>query len=412
MVAPEVLLSRQSGVGCSDQVMQDAGWSPASTCLARRTEMFRTILVPLDGSPLAERALPFAEALARATGGSIVLVRAAWARVIADADWIEAQAEAMDEAKSYLERVADHLAKRGIPTQTAVSSGYAAGVIVDETRLRKADVVVMATHGRSGLGRWVYGSVAEAVLARSQVPVLLIRAWQDEHAVDAIPDHPRLLVPLDGSEFAEAALPVAESLADALGGTLLLLRVVRLPEAPLTEDGKVIAYVDQELERLRAEAQDYLARVARGLAVGHSAVESAVRVGEPSDAIVAASREFNASLVIMATHGRTGLSRLLLGSVADGVLRRGRVPVMLVRPTPAPLAAYGPAIEEREPVVLGGTVSLTFSPEELGLLQVGLRLLLNSSQREEHVFGRVHQLLGRLEEAGKRAAGARLPVAR
>ncbi len=374
--------------------------------------MFRTILVPLDGSPLAERALPFAEELARATGGNIVLVRAAWARTVADADWIEAQAEAMDEARSYLERIAGRLAERGIRAQIAVSSGYAAGVIVDETRLRKADVVVMATHGRSGLGRWVYGSVAEAVLARSRVPVLLVRAWHDEHTIEAIPDHPRLLVPLDGSEFAEAALPIAESLAMALRGSLLLLRVVRLPEAPLTEDGMVIAYVDQELERLRAEAKDYLAQVARRLTVGQGAVESAVRVGEPSDAIVAASQEFGASLVIMATHGRTGLSRLLLGSIADGVLRRGQVPLLLVRPTPAPVATYEPAVEETESGVLGGPVTLTFSSEELRLLQVGLRLLLNSSRREEHVFGKIHQLLSRLEETGKAATGARTPVAR
>ncbi|MBI4492945.1 MAG: universal stress protein [Chloroflexi bacterium] len=295
--------------------------------------MIGKILVPLDGSPLAARALPYAEALARPTGARLLLVQAAWTDHAPDVDWGKSQARAVQEAETYLGSVAAELARRGLAAETAVPAGEASGAILDEIRLREADLVVMATHGRSGLDRWVYGSVAQGVLARSQVPVLLVRAWQEE--VPPLGGHPRLLVPLDGSTFALAALPVAVGVADSLGGgELVLVRAAQLPEHAVVAEGRVIAYVDQQLESLKAEAQDYVQEVAGRLAKEHPAlqVQFEVRVGPPAEAIVAASREHSASMVVMATHGRTGLSRLLLGSVAGAVLRLGSLPLLLVRP--------------------------------------------------------------------------------
>ncbi len=145
----------------------------------------------------------------------------------------------------------------------------------------------------------------------------------------------KLLVPLDRSFGTEAALKVAADLARANGSVIRLLHIAPRPRA-VVADGRVIAYADQESERLQYEAEVYLRKIAQGLA--GFAVEYAVRFGDPAEEIVAEAREAGADLIAMATHGRTGLARLLLGSVAEAVLRRSEVPLLLVRPG-LPLAA-------------------------------------------------------------------------
>ena len=294
--------------------------------------MYRRILVPLDGSALAERALPYAEALAKRTGATLRLVQAVLAPVVPSNNWARAQQRAVMQAEEYLRRTSAALAERGTAAETAVVYGDAAGVILDTVEAWPADLVVMATHGRSGLGRWLYGSVAKAVLVRSPVPVLLVRAWQAGQLAEAPGERPRVLVPLDGSTFAESALPAARELAEALDGTLVLLQAIRQPEHALTADGRMVASVDQQLAAAREASLADLLDVARRLGLEPGRVTLEVRVGAPASAIVAASRAHQAALVVMATHGRTGLVRLVTGSVAGEVLRRGTVPLLLVRP--------------------------------------------------------------------------------
>lgn len=296
--------------------------------------MIKTILVPLDGSALAERVLPYAEALAQPLGARLLLLRAAWPGGRGNEEWVKARARLEGEAEVYLFGVSSRLAEKGLTAEAVVSFDDPATGITEQIRQSGADLVVMATHGRSGLGRWVYGSVAEAVLAHCPVPLLLVRAWQTEDKEPAIALHPRLLVPLDGSPFAEAALPVAERIARLLHGQVILLRAVHMPENVVGEKGTVVVYADQQLESLNAEAQRNLRDAAERLANDGSVVEHEfdVRVGEPAEAIAAAGEEHGASLVVMATHGRTGLSRLLMGSVAGAVLRQGNLPLLLVRP--------------------------------------------------------------------------------
>ncbi len=302
--------------------------------------MYRTILVPLDGSPLAECAVPYAETVARASGAQTVLLRAVVAHTVLGAG-PEDEATVVREAETYLSEVAARLSDRS-GVWTATFYGEPAEAIIEEIRLREADLVVMATHGRSGLGRLMYGSVAEAVLGRGPVPVLLVRAWQEELPMALIAEHPRLLVPLDGSAFAEEALPVAQELADALGGELLLMRAVVPPEhARTTEPGGIVASLDQELAALEAEARGYLRGVSDRLVEGQATTQPQIdaRVGKPAEAIAEASREHEVALVVVATHGRTGLARWRLGSVADEVLRHGSVPLLLVRPAAVHQAA-------------------------------------------------------------------------
>lgn len=138
----------------------------------------------------------------------------------------------------------------------------------------------------------------------------------------------KILVPLDRSFGAEAALPVAGDLAKANGSVIRLLHVAPSPAAIVAE-GRVLAYADQEADRLQNEAQDYLREAANRLS--GSPVEFAVRFGEPAEEIIEEARETGADLIAMATHGRTGVARLLLGSIAEAVLRRSEIPVVLVR---------------------------------------------------------------------------------
>ena len=294
--------------------------------------MYTSILVPLDGSPLAERALPYAEGLARAGGARLVLVRAALAHTIPGLNHRQAEMAALEEAASYLEEVARPLRARGLTVDTAVPYGKAAEMIVEEMTSREVDLIVMATHGRSGLGRWVYGSVAEGVLSRGALPVLLVRAWQ---AAPAAPfgERPRLLVPLDGSAFAEAALPAALALAKVTGGEIVLLRVVVPPDLAMMSETGLQTYIEQEFDAEETAARDYLREVAGRPEVGKHIAAIDVRVGMPGYVVGEAGRAHGAGLIVMATHGRTGLRRAILGSVADATLRQGVAPLLLVQPS-------------------------------------------------------------------------------
>ncbi len=309
--------------------------------------MFRTILVPLDGSAQAERALPFAEALARRTGARVLLVQATSVRTMPGADPTAAQVRAVEQAQSYLDDLAARIARQGIAVETAVPYGPAVEGIVAEIQLRGVDLVVMTTHGRSGLGRWVYGSVAEGVLAQSPVPALLLQSWLGEQPWRRLAEQPRLLVPLDGSKFGEAALPVAVEFVRQFGGELVLLRAVPLVDqiiAAAAGPGVPIAGKIEDVEELRLAAQQYLEQVARKLAASLGQPPAIdVRLGEPAQAIAEATRERRADLVVMSTHGRTGLSRVVFGSVAGGVLRQASAPLLLVRPAALIASASPPA---------------------------------------------------------------------
>ena len=308
--------------------------------------MFHRILVPLDASAAAARALPFAEALAGAGSARLLLVQAVNVHTVPGADPTESQVLALDEAQAYLDGLAARISDAGITVETAVPYGPAAEEIVTEARLRHADLIVMTTHGRTGLGRWVYGSVAEAVLAHSPVPVLLLQSWLGEHPWRRLAARPRLLVPLDGSEFSEAALPVAFELIQQLGGELLLMEVVTPVDQVVAAGGPggPIVVEVADVEALLAAARQYLDGVAGRLSEQLGAPPPRdLRVGDPAQMIADTAREHGVDLIVMSTHGRTGLARTAFGSVAGGVLRHASAPLLLVHPAdvlaPASLSA-------------------------------------------------------------------------
>jgi nucleotide-binding universal stress UspA family protein len=304
--------------------------------------VFNTLLVPLDGSELAERALPYAVRLAAERGGRLVLTRAALAPPPSGLDWERQQMAVMEEATAYLSAVAEKVATR-VPVTTAPVYGHAADAIVETVEQFSADSVVMATHGRTGLGHLLHGSVAEAVLRRSPVPVFVVFARLGEAAAPPFASaSARVLVPLDGSEFAEAALPAALEIVGA-AGELVLSTIAPGPDhVERDEHGRVVAYLDQQVPAVEREARDYLKTVEAQLKRQRPELRVTldVRMGDPAPAIAMAEIDCGADLVVMATHGRTGLRRAVLGSVAGAVLTAGSVPVLLVSPAASAAAAH------------------------------------------------------------------------
>jgi nucleotide-binding universal stress UspA family protein len=276
------------------------------------------ILVPLDGSDLAEAVLPVAERLARDHEAEVVLLE-----VLAGQGTREAEHEAERRAGGYLERTAAALRGRGLPrVHPRVWYGDADQAIVNATAREQADLVAMSTHGRSGLDRLRFGSVAESVVRRAPVPVLLVRgmaAW-DRGGIR------RILIPVDGSAASEEVLPIVSCLAGPFDFEILLLHVVEatrsLPGSPAGARGG---------SHPESEAA-YLAQVAAPLQARGLRVDTTVRAGLPAEVICDVAAEAKCGLVAMSTHGRSGLSRLLLGSVAERVLRSVSMPVLLWKP--------------------------------------------------------------------------------
>lgn len=315
----------------------------------------KRLLVGLDGSAVAEASLPYAVTLARASGASITLMQ-----VVVDDDgppiqdvessllpFVTAyptsnpQAESVaqraqrHEAVAYLDGVAERLGRIGIVAEIAVVVGPPGDVLVDEAAARQVDLVMIATHGRSGLGRWVFGSIAETVLAHSLVPVLVVRAWSPPHPLVPPARRPSIVVPLDGSPLAESALPRAKELARLLDGEICLVRAIPLPYmAPSLEEEMGPVYSLEVHDALEEEARAYVASIAQRLRAAEIGVDCTVGFGSPAGEILATARERGAGLIVMATQERTGLSRTLLGSVALEVLHRGDLPVLFVRGTP------------------------------------------------------------------------------
>ncbi len=328
--------------------------------------MFERILVPLDGSPRAERALPVAARIARRSGSTIVLLRvAAIPAEYAPAMYASAlsatpfyaqellEAE-LAKARYYLADVAQSEQLAGIRTETAVLSGAAAPAILavaggDHGQL--VDLIVLCSHGRSGFTRWALGSVAQKVARHSPVPVLVLREGSPEHEdrLAEVPSSPCALVALDGSRLAEAALVPAAQLVAALAapaqGALHLALVVPLPtirseHEDQRHDGKV-------REQALREATTYLSAVADGLRHGLAAelnvkVTWSATVNEDvADALLRMAELgeetgtyeiAGCDLIAMATHGRGGFARWMIGSITERVLTGTTLPLLIIRP--------------------------------------------------------------------------------
>jgi nucleotide-binding universal stress UspA family protein len=200
----------------------------------------------------------------------------------------------------------------------------------------------MATHARSGTARWVAGSVAETLLERTPVPLLLVRDDAGEHELLVSSARPRIMVPLDGSVFAEAALPAAGELARRLDGQLVLLQAISVWD-DLVAGNSPMGREVHELEHARSTAQAYLDAIVSGGLLGECSPRPRTLVveGSPAQVIAAAARTQRAALGVMATHGHTGLVREQPGTHAAATLRATTMPLLLVRPALPVLAHPG-----------------------------------------------------------------------
>lgn len=286
----------------------------------------RTVIALLDESPLDDCAVHHAELLA-GPRGRLLLVQAIPDHWRLGGAHSEARAAA---AHQYLHRLMDRVAST-CDTTTHVFYGDGADAILEELFDQKADLVVMAIPAGHGFANRPAGSVAVHVLARSPVPVCIVRPARGCFGVRRLAASARVLVALDGSEFAAAALPEAARLARLLGGEIVLLRVVPLL-ASLPPPGAA-AWDVSAVDRLQVEAWRDLRNVAGRCAREYACVcRVGVRLGVPADAILSAVGDERAGLVMMATHAHSSWQRVLMGSVTDRVLRESRVPVVLIRP--------------------------------------------------------------------------------
>lgn len=292
--------------------------------------MFRHILVPLDGSQQAERILPFAQALAAAPDTDLVLLR-----VIppddkpSDRDTSAGHPTLRSEAMAYLTDVSERLLPAS--TDRMVVEGESAHAILGAIAARGIDLIAMSTHGRSGIGRWIYGSVADAVLRHAAVPVLLasstmqLTRWRTDRPL-------RLMVSLDYSAVSEAVLEPACVLAATLKAELILLSVAPLLVTPEPYSGLYLAY---DPEQDRSERRAYLEGVAAKLRAQGLTVTVRDAFGLVDTEILGVAREEGADLIALATHGNGGVTRLVMGSTATSIVQRAAVPVLIVRPTDA-----------------------------------------------------------------------------
>ena len=309
--------------------------------------MYRKIMVPLDGSSFAEHALPLARAIARRCEAELHLVAVVPPLAEAYTEGVffgtaDLEAEVVSRQKGYLSRVRGQLAG-DLNVSVVVMEGEVAGCLCTHATDCGADLVVMATHGRSPLARFWLGSVADEVVRHATLPILLVRPDEGPVNLAAEPLPLRVLVPLDGTELAERILGPAAALSDVVPGLeLLLLRVIHptvpvagMPEGPGAdlEAHHLLKEVQVLQEELHRDAESYLHGVARPLEARGLKVTISIAVDHrPEEAILHEAEKSGASLIALETHGRGGLSRLMLGSVADKVVRGAHMPVLVQRP--------------------------------------------------------------------------------
>jgi nucleotide-binding universal stress UspA family protein len=294
--------------------------------------MYTRMLVPLDGSETAEKVLPYARALARGLKIPVELLavieigrytsgeRARYLDTLTDA--------AIRRNQEYLQRVAKTFKDAG--AEWTVEGGRPAEAIIVKAAENKGTLITMATHGRSGLTRWLLGSVAEKVMRGASNPTLSVRASKEAKGEgEATPD--RIIVPLDGSKLAEIVLPTVVDLAKALKLKVVVLRTYSvnpiiygyedyLPELDVNEaelEKEATGYLNSEVEQLKRE--------------NLADVVPIVSDGEAAETIIELAKGAPNSLIAMCSHGHSGVKRWVLGSVAEKVIRHADNPVLVIR---------------------------------------------------------------------------------
>ena len=305
--------------------------------------MYEKILTPLDGSELAEVVLPYAKELAGRLDLDLILLR------------VCEKPASTQTCQVYLKEVAERLKTQVLEVQaqtgqlpggktvevrTEVAIGHPAEEILHCAEENKVDMILMATHGYSGVRRWVIGSVADKVLRKSAVPVWLVRAGIPETISHDEWAKRTILVPLDGSKAAEAVLPHIEKLArqrDTEPMNVVLIRVVEPPfiTSDYPEADMALSWKQHEKRMksyVRREARRYLANLTKRLSNAGVRVQFVVLTGQPAEKIIEIARRYTPNLIVLTANGLSGLGGWELGHVADKILHGVSSPVFLIRP--------------------------------------------------------------------------------
>jgi nucleotide-binding universal stress UspA family protein len=298
--------------------------------------VFNKVLVPLDGSALSERALEPAARLVKTGDASLVLARslvlvhAVIPEMAGEFGWLlpEDPVEAeQEESESYLATIRARLQRDGLRAQTHIEEGDEASVIVDTAMAEDVDLIVMSSHGRAGIVRWMLGSVTEKVLHSAPCPVLIVRSARPVR---------RIVITLDGSTLAESAIEPGLALARKLNAAVTLLQVKTKP-GPV--ESRSLQYRwSRPAGEGQAESGDlqmsdhYLDDIVARYGRADLALTAASVVGGAAEAILAFAETNDVDLIAMSTHGRTGLRRWLYGSVTNKVMRGAPCSMLIVRP--------------------------------------------------------------------------------
>ncbi|MFC2072390.1 universal stress protein [Chloroflexota bacterium] len=291
--------------------------------------MYEKILVPLDGSKLAEVALPYAKELARKLGSKITLVSV-----------LPVGSESDDNKyhhshRFYMQEMVKTIKQRAINVESVILTGAPAEEIVNYADREDISLIIMGTRGQSGIKRWVLGSIADKVVSATMRPVALITTDDTETSVRGKDLLSKALVILDGTSEAEAVIPYVEELGSKLDIEVALLQLVE--QAFMYYEGADdLSYVPvskKEMNSRRAKARRYLTKLASLLESKGLIVRVKVVIkGNSAETIIKVASQTDAGIIVMSTRGRSGIGRWFFGSVRDEIVNIGNVLVLLVRP--------------------------------------------------------------------------------
>jgi len=301
--------------------------------------MYQRMLLPLDGSELAEVALSHAKGVASRLGIEVMLLHVAG----------KGEAESLPLHRAYIDQACDRLRRemaesqgkasgRPVVVKGEVATGYPAEEILRYAGEKEVDLIVMTTHGRSGVRRWVLGSIADKVLRMAAVPVLLIRAGMPKDAAYETWSSPKMLVPLDGSELAELVLPHVETLASSQGGEGAEVILVGICEPlvmpPVTTPETSVNWgtaADEYMAKSKKSTEGYLSKVQRGLTDAGLKVSLEVLEGDPATEIIDYAKSNQMDLIVAGSRGLSQFKSFWMGSVSRKLVHYSNCSVLIVK---------------------------------------------------------------------------------
>ena len=289
--------------------------------------MYEKILIPLDGSELAETSLPYAKELARKLGSQITLIS------VLPSGSQKGRAQYKHLHQFYIQEMTKTMKQKPIKAESVILTGDPAEQIVDYADKKNIDLIIMGTRGRSQLTRWILGSVADKVVSATTCPVALISSENEEAAVRGRKILRKALVILDGTAESEVVIPHVEELASKLDMEVTLLQLVEQAYEYYTgaEDFSHVPVSKEKMNSIKAKARGHLRKLANLLEGKGITMAAKVMMGNSAETIIKVASKIDADVLAMATRGRPGISRWIFGSVRDEIVNIGNTLIILVK---------------------------------------------------------------------------------